>query len=374
MDAGRGGRLMRIAAVESLLVRVPLRRPVLLSRQTFTAREFNVVRVRTDEGLVGVGYARGGEVVRAAAEVEVAPRLAGRDPFATETLWAELHEAASIVGRAGAFMRALSAVDIALWDVKAKALGLPLFRLLGGEDGRVPAYVSGGYYRDGQTLDDLARELAGYVERGFRAVKIRVARLPLREDVERVAAVRRAIGDDVELMVDANQGYATAAEATAAGRRFEQLGVRWLEEPVRAEDRAGSANVAASLDMAVATGETEYGRFAFRDLIAARAADILQPDATVVGGVSEWLKAAALASAHGLPVAPHYFTEVHAHLVAATPNAITVEYFFPDADIISFDELLAEPLAPRDGWIELPERPGVGLDLRPDALERYRAA
>jgi D-arabinonate dehydratase len=365
---------MKVAAVESLLVRVPLRRPVLLSRQTFTAREFNVVRVRTDEGLVGIGYARGGEVVRAAAEVEIAPRLVGRDPLATETLWAELHESASIVGRAGAFMRALSAVDIALWDVKAKAVGLPLFRLLGGEVGRVPAYVSGGYYRDGQTPDDLAEEMAGYVERGFRAVKIRVARLPLRDDVERVAAVRRAIGDDVELMVDANQGYATAAEATAAGRRFEQLGVRWLEEPVRAEDRAGSAAVAAALDMAIATGETEYGRFAFRDLIAAGAADVLQPDATVVGGVSEWLKAAALAGAHGFPVAPHYFTEVHAHLVAATPHAITVEYFFPDSDIISFDELLAEPLEPRDGWIELSDRPGVGLDLRPDALERYRAA
>jgi D-arabinonate dehydratase len=365
---------VRVAAVDSLLVRVPLRRPVLLSRQTFTAREFNVVLVRTDEGVEGVGYARGGEVVRAAVEAEIAPRLVGRDAFATETLWAELQDAAAIVGRSGAFMRAQSAVDIALWDAKAKALGLPLFRLLGGERTRVPAYVSGGYYRDGQSADDLAQEMAGYVERGFRAVKIRVGRLSPREDAARAAAVRAAIGDDVDLMVDANQGYATAADALAAGRRFEQLGVRWLEEPVRAEDRAGCAEVAAALDMAVAAGESEYGRHAFRDLIASRAADVLQPDATVVGGVSEWLKVAALAGAHGLPLAPHYFTEVHAHLVAATPGAICVEYFFPDADIISFDELLDEPLAPRDGFVELPERPGVGLDLRPGALERYRAA
>lgn len=365
---------MRIASVTSLLVRVPLRRPVLLSRQSFTAREFNVVRVHTEEGIVGVGYARGGEAVRAAAEAEIAPRMVGRDAFATETLWAELHESASIVGRAGAFMRALSAFDIALWDVKAKALGLPLFRLLGAEHGLVDAYVSGGYYRDGQTPGDLAREMAGYVERGFRAVKIRVARLPLREDVERVAAVRRAIGDDVDLMVDANQGYVTTTDALAAGRRFEELGVRWLEEPLRPEDRAGSAQLAASLDMAVATGENEYGRFAFRDLIAARAADILQPDVTVVGGISEWIKVAAITGAHGYPVAPHYFTEVHAHLVAATPHAIAVEYFCPEADIISFDQLLLEPLAPREGRIELSERPGVGLDLRADAIERYRAA
>jgi len=365
---------MRVATVESLLVRIPLRRPVLLSKQRFSVREFNVVRVTTDEGLVGVGYARGGEVVRFAVEHVLTGLLVGRDPLATESLWHELYAETALVGRRGAVMRGLSAVDIALWDIKAKSLELPLFRLLGGEVGRVRAYVSGGYYRDGQTVDQLVDEMVSYVERGFSAVKMRVGRLPLADDVKRVSAVRRAVGNDVELMVDANQGYASAAEAIAAGRRFEELGVRWFEEPVQPDDLGGLAQVAGVLDMAVATGETESGSWAFRDLIARQAADILQPDATVVGGVSEWLKVAALARAHNLPLAPHYFTEVHAHLVAATPRAITVEYFYPDSDIISFDELLIEPLVPDGGWIELPDRPGLGLDLLEDALQRFIAA
>jgi D-arabinonate dehydratase len=365
---------MRVVSVESLIVRLPLARTVFLSNESFSAREFNVARVHTDEGLVGVGYGRGGRLVHAALELEVAPLLVGRDPLATEAIWSDVYRRTALVGRRGAILRALSVADIALWDLKAKALGLPLFRLLGGERPQVPAYVSGGYYRQGQSPGDLAAEIVAYVERGFRAVKIRVGRLPLAEDSARVAAVRAAIGDDVELMVDANQGYATAAEAIRAGRAFEAAGVRWLEEPLSSDDMAGTVEVAAALDLPVAGGEVESTRFAFRELVERRALDILQPDVTVVGGVSEWLKVAALAAAAHLPLAPHYFFEVHAQLAAATPGTIYVEYFYPDADIISFDPLLLEPLEPRDGWLHLPERPGLGLELREDAVERYRAA
>ena len=210
--------------------------------------------------------------------------------------------------------------------------------------------------------------------RGFRDVKIRVGRVSPAEDERRVAAVRRALGDGVSVAVDANQGLRDASVALDLGRRLQALGVRWLEEPLQPDDLAGAARVAAALDLPIAAGEVEQTRWAFRDLIAAGAADILQPDVTVVGGVTEWLKAATLASAHGLPVAPHYFSEVHAHLVAATPGAIGVEYFYPDADIISFDPLLQDPLRPRDGRIPLPERPGVGLDLIPQAVEQLRVA
>lgn len=365
---------MQIERVESHRVRIPLQSPVLLAGRGFSEREFNVVRIATDEEIVGVGYARGGALVDAAVESILAPRIVGRDPCAVEAIWSDLYAEADLMGRRGAYMRALSAVDIALWDIKAKAAGMPLYRLLGGELGRVRAYVSGGYYREASTKDDLARELSSFVERGFDTVKIRVGRLALADDVERVAAAREAIGPTVKLAVDANQGYRSATEAIAAGRRFEAFDVRWLEEPLPPEDLAGMAKVAAALDLPVATGETESGRWAFRDLIGHQAADILQPDVTVVGGISEWLKIAAIASAHNLPLAPHYFTEVHAQLAAVVPGTITVEYFFPESDIISFDELLAEPLVPRDGWIELPDRPGVGLDLREDALEHYAIA
>jgi len=365
---------MVITEVENLIVRIPLRRPVLLSKTAFTAREFNVVRVRTSEGLTGTGYARGGSLVQAAVEHEVTPVVLGRDPFAVERIWHEVYERTALVGRKGAVMRALSAVDIALWDIKAKAAGLPLFRLLGGDDPEVRAYVSGGYYRDGYTIKELVAEMADYAERGFGAMKIRVGRLPVKEDAARVAAVRSAVGDAVDLMVDANGGYPTSADAIRAGRAFEAYGVRWLEEPLDPDGLKASAEVAAALDLPVAAGEMESTRWAFRALIDTRAADILQPDVTVVGGVSEWTKVAALAGASHLPVAPHYFPEVHAHLAAAYPNTVYVEYFYPDADIISFDELLEEPLKPRDGRLRVSERPGVGLELNDAAVARYRVA
>lgn len=363
---------MVVTAIASMIVSVPLRRPVRLSRQSFRAREFNVVRVETDAGLSGAGYARGGKLVDAAIEHELRPLLLGSDADAIEQHWETVYERTALVGRGGAVLRALSALDIALWDIRAKAVGQPLARLLGAADLTVPAYVSGGYYRDGQTFDDVAAEMARYVENGFNAVKIRIGGLPWREDLARVRAVRAAIGDGVELAVDANQGYRTSAEAIRIGRGLEQLGVRWFEEPLRPEDAPAMAHVAEVLDVPIATGETESTRWAFRDLVAHGAADILQPDVTVVGGVSEWLKVAALASAAGLPIAPHYFPEVHAHLVAATPAATTIEWFTPDADIISFDALLKEPLRTRGGTVTVPETPGVGLSLRDDALQRYR--
>ena len=366
---------MRVTRIESLIVAVPLERPVLLSRQSFTTREFNVALVHTDEGPVGVGYGRGGALVHAAIAGTVAPLVVGRDALAVESIWQDVYEATSLVGRRGAVLRALSVVDIALWDVRAKAAGLPLSRLLGADPGAdVAAYVSGGYYREGQTTDDLVREMARWVERGFRDVKVRVGRLAPAEDAARIEALRRGLGDGVTVAVDANQGLRDAAVALDLGRRLEALGVRWLEEPLAPDDLAGAGRIAAALDMPIAAGEVEQTRWAFRDLVAAGAADVLQPDVTVVGGVTEYLKVAALASAHGLPVAPHYFTAGHAHLVAAAPGGISVEYFYPDADIISFDGLLVEPLVPRDGRIAPGERPGVGLDLDPAAVERFRVA
>lgn len=367
---------MRVTKIESLLVALPLRRSVRLSRQFFTRREFNIVRVDTDEGIVGIGYGRGGRVVQSAVDSEVAPSLIGTDPLAIEDAWQQGFERFGLMGgnRGGPLMRALSVVDIALWDVKAKAANLPLARLLGSGQSTVPAYVSAGYYRDGQTPDDLAMEMAGYVEQGWKSVKIRFGALALRDDLKRVRAVRRVIGDDIELAVDVNQGYRTSLDAIRAGRELEQLGVRWMEEPLPPEDIDGLVTMTAALDIPIATGETESTRWQFRQLAQRRAADILQPDVTVVGGISEWLKVAAVASAWSLPLAPHYFTEVHAHLVAATPGAITVEYFSPDADIISFDVFLEEPLRLRDGAVALPETPGVGLSLRADSVIRYRIA
>jgi len=260
----------------------------------------------------------------------------------------------------------VSGVELALWDLAGKARGVPVHQLLGGLcQPRARAYASLLRY---ETTAHLRQAVSSMLAVGYTAAKLHQI------DVESVAAAREVAGPDVDLMLDTNCPW-TVEDAIRIGRRLERYDLRWLEEPVwPPEDYAGLARVRRALRIPIACGENEATVFAFREIIAAGAADIVQPDVTVVGGVTEWLKAAALASAHGLPVAPHYFSEVHAHLVAATPGAIGVEYFYPDADIITFDPVLQDPLRPRDGRILLSERPGVGLDLIPEAVERLRVA
>lgn len=365
---------MKITRVEPIMVDIPLRRPASISGSTFTSREYNVVKVHTDENLTGIGYVRGGLLVHRAVEESLAPLVVGADPFLIEALWERMFEKTVLIGRRGAIMRGISAIDIALWDLKGKAAGLPVYRLLGGYRDTVPAYVSAAYYQAGQTPDDVAREMAGCVERGFRAVKMRVGGAPLKEDLARVRAVRRALGDDVDLMVDANFGFNDHLLGIKAGLALQEEGVRWLEEPTLPDNLEGSAAIAAALTIPVATGECESTRWGFREIIEHRAADILQPDVTVVGGISEWIKVAALASAHGLPIAPHYFWDIHVHLVAATPAAFTVEYFERDSDLVNFDDVLLHPLKPVNGVIRLPDQPGLGMELDEAAIDRLRVA
>lgn len=361
-----------ISAVENMIVAVPLDESLRVSGDRTVARRiFNVVRLTTETGLMGVGYAAGGQLIHSAIEHELAPSLLGADPFATEALWAAAYERTGLIGRVGAVLRALSAVDIALWDLKAKAVGLSLARLLGAAEATtVPVYATCGYYRDGRGLEDLSAEIAGYVEAGFRAVKLKFGNLEWRDDVARVAAVRRAVGDEVEIAVDANGAYRSGAHAIRVGRALEQLGVRWFEEPLGPESIGGLVEVAAALDMPIAFGEGEATRWQFRDLIDRGGFDVLQPDVTVVGGISEWIKVAALATSAGLPIAPHFFPEVHAQLAAATPGAFTIEYI--PAELGNFDRLLREPVRFRDGVVAVSETPGVGLELDDDAVAQHR--
>lgn len=363
---------MRITAVEPILLSIPLRRPVWIAGRAIPGREYTVVRIHTDEGLTGVGFVLGGKLVHQAVEGYLAPLLVGEDPFMTEALWQRMFEKTLLLGRRGALMRAISIADIALWDLKGKATSLPLYRLLGGYRTSIPVYVSAAYYAAGQTPDDVARELASCVEQGFKGVKMRVGGATLKEDIARVRAARRAIGDDVELMVDANYGFNDHLQGIRAGLLFQDEGVRWLEEPTQPDNLKGSTAIAEALTMPVATGESESTRWAFQQIIEQRAADILQPDVTVVGGVSEWLKVAALASSHNIPVAPHYVWDVHVHLAAATPAVIVQEYFERDSDLVNFDDVLVSPLKPENGMLRVPEGPGLGLDLNDEAIGRYR--
>ncbi|MFQ5910836.1 MAG: mandelate racemase/muconate lactonizing enzyme family protein [Thermoplasmata archaeon] len=363
---------MKITDVTCEKVSIPLRKPKAIATRPIHCRQLTVVQVSTDEDLTGVGWSWS-HAVATIVEETLKDLLVGEDPFQTEWLWSRMYGAEGTLtyGRRGAAIRAISAVDVALWDLKGKALEMPVCRLLGGCRSRVPVYASGGYYEEGKTVDDLADETVAYVKQGFKAVKIKVGLLSLDEDEERVRAVREAVGPDVGLMVDANNAYRPYS-AIRAARTFEKYGVEWFEEPVSPDDLCGSARVAAAIDTPVASGELEYTRYGFRALIDKRAVDIVQPDANVAGGVTEWIKIAALASANSTPVAPHSSQEVHVHLVAATPGAFNVEFFDPSADIRKTEELFTTHLTPRDGYLAVPRKPGFGIELSQKAVERYR--
>lgn len=366
---------MKITDVESLLIAIPLRKPTSMSNRTVTAREYVVTRVRTDEGITGVAYTIGGAVVLSALRDTLRPLTLGADPFDTERLWDRLFKSTLTMGRKGAVIRALSTVDIALWDIKGKALGLPLARLLGSCADRIPVYASGGYYRQGESFQEMATEMAGVVDRlGVKAIKIKVGALSFQEEVERIKTLRRTVGDSVQIMVDANCAWNKLTYARRIMRAFEEYGISWFEEPVLPDNFRGGAELAATFETPIAAGEQECTRWGFRDLIEHRAADILQPDVAVVGGVSEWMKVAALASAYDLPVSSHYFQDVHVHLMAAISNGLMAEYFLRDLDIMVFDEVVCEPLVPVDGYLAVPQRPGLGMELDEQKLEKYRIA
>jgi D-arabinonate dehydratase len=278
-----------------------------------------------------------------------------------------------IVGRRGLTTRAISAIDIGLWDIRAKVAGLPLYKLLGGFRDRMPTYIAGGYYEDGKGLRELQQEMETNVEMGARAVKMKIGGAPMHEDVARVKAVREAIGPDVKLLVDANCAY-RAYEAIQLADRIEEFDIFWFEEPVAPDDYEGMRRLAEKTSIPIATGENEYTRYGFRDLIEHRSAAILNADAKVLGGVTEWMKVAALAQAHDLDVAPHGSQDIHIHLVSAISNGLILEYYRDSVDPMwakMYRNLLrVNP----DGTVSPPDVPGHGAEPNYQVLEPYRVA
>ena len=328
------------------------------------------VHIYTDEGIEGLGIGQSSPGVKQVVETALRDVLIGRDPLETERLWHDMFWRVRGYGRKGVAFCALSAVDIGLWDLKAKSVGLPLYRLLGPFTDTVPIYGSGGWTNFSE--DELVAEMAGYVEQGIPRVKMKVGKdfgSAEREDLQRLAAVRRALGDDVAIYVDANNGY-YAKQAIYMAREFEQFQVGWLEEPVLADDIRGLARVRDASAIPVATGEHEYTKFGFGELIAAGGADIVQPDVGRVGGVTEWMKVAHLAHSFNLPVAPHAVQLVHLHLACATPNLKVVEYMNTglEGDRVWYTEF---PEQQGGMWSPFPDKPGLGLELDPYAVERW---
>jgi len=358
---------MKITSLEAICLALPMKPLDPPSPWTAATRKQVVVRVRTDAGLTGVGeaFAYGAPLaVCNVIEESLAPLLVGQDPLRIEHLGDLMHRGTMIYGRRGLAMFAISGVDIALWDLLGKALDAPVHALLGGAmRPRLPVYASLMRYDSPQAV---AGACKGFAAQGFSMLKLH------QTDEASVRTAREAVGPDVELMLDVNCPW-TPAQAIAMARALEPYRLFWFEEPVwPPEDYTGLAEVARATDTPIALGENESTLYGFREIVERRAGDILQPSITKVGGITEFRKIAALAQAANLPIAPHSFyfgpgLAATLHVAATWGGPIPVE--FPTGEHeVSF---LARPIQARDGWVEVPGGPGLGVEVNEEAIRRF---
>ena len=359
---------MKITRLRTVQVAVPLAKPLRTSIHDIRSVGCVLVYLDTDEGLTGEGYAFTLNAVRLGIIEEMiaslAPQVVGEDPHHVEGIWDAMWREINFFGHKGITLFAISALDVACWDLIGKAAGEPLYRLFGACRTSAKTYASGGLWLS-LSIDELVAEAKAFLAEGFRAMKLRVGKPRLEEDVERVAAVREAVGPDVALMVDANQGF-SVPHAIRLGRRLEAFDLVWFEEPVAAWDLEGHAAVAAALDTPIASGETEYTRYGMRDMLRTRAVDILMPDLQRIGGFSEFRRVAAMAAADEVALTTHIFTEQSLSIAGSAPGCIYLEH------MPWFAPLYRESMVLRDGEVMMPQRPGVGFSFDDDAVENYR--
>jgi len=329
-------------------------------------------KIKTDQGLEGVGvtyHEVGGEAIRTLIKKDMVARLKGRDPFDTEIIWREFFALFRGVGRKGLIFCALSAIDFALWDLKGKILGMPLYRLFGGGRTRIPVYASGGWatYDD----DELVEEMQDMVRQGYKMVKFKIGydngRNPTR-DVERVRKVREALGSDIGLMIDANNCW-DSATAIQFANRVRDYNLLLFEEPVFADDIHGLARFKRGTDIPLGTGEHEYTKWGVRDLLLAQAADVIQIDGARAGGYTEMMKCAALCEAWNVRLAPHAMEHIHlpiASTVAMVPFLERLRLFEPITHAVYLNAQ-----RPTDGFLDVIEAPGHGLQLNMDFIHSH---
>jgi L-alanine-DL-glutamate epimerase-like enolase superfamily enzyme len=360
---------MKITHVTTRILRTPADNPLVVGLPAPTdTREFVTLELGTDQGLTGVGLTFFGGALTSALRAAVdglAQLLIGDDPSETEAIAAKARRAAGSSGPGGIFTLALSAIDIACWDLKGKAVGRSVAALLGGLRERVSTYASGALMRP-HPIDYLAKAGPRLYDMGFRQMKMQCGSEPtVAASVERVRVMREAIGSDVDLMCDINQLW-SVNQAIEVGRRIEPYHLFWLEDPTAHDDYAGLARVAHNLTTPIAAGEYHYGIVPFRHMLEARSIDIVMIDLLRAGGITQWMKIAGMAEAFNLPVVSHLVPELHVHLIAAIPNGLTVEY-------MPWTLRLWEETPKLDrGQLVVPTKPGLGLAFDQAALKRYQ--
>ena len=355
---------MKVTRVETRPVVVNLPKPIGSALGDISGFGCILVFVHCDNGIVGENLIftlnnRRTRVLRAMVE-ELAEILIGRDAGLIAEFGARAWRDINFLGHKGVPVVGISALDGALWDAYGKSIGQPLFRILGGARTEIPAYHSGGLwlsYSDADLIETSER----YVAEGFRAIKMRLGSADPDADIARVRLVRKTIGPGIRLMADANQGL-SESQAIRLGRRLEEFDLTWFEEPLPAWDLEGLARVAAALDTPIASGETDYSRYAFRQMLTLRSADILMPDLQRVGGVTEFMRVGHMAASHDIPVSSHLFPETSLQLLCALSNANFLEY------MPWFSELYREAIDFRDGNAVVPERPGWGFTFDLDRI------
>jgi D-galactarolactone cycloisomerase len=382
---------MKITGIKTYALQSSLQQPFAFSQGWVHRRSATLVEILTDEGVHGWGesFAQGLEppqIAVATIRHALEPLLIGANPLEHEVLWHRMYHATRDYGRKGSITAAISAVDIALWDIAGKVRGCPVYELLGGAfRDRVQVYATGFYRISGQKeVGRLAEEALQHYEHGFRAMKVKLG-YGVRDDIAVMEAVRGGLGTrEVELMVDTNHAYGVA-EAIRLGRALEPFGLRWYEEPVVPEDLAGYAELRRALSVPIAGGENEHTLFGFRELLARRCVDIAQPDIGSAGGFTGGRHIVALAHAHGVQVNPHVWGSAIAQaaslqLIAALP--VAHHSLFVQQPIFEYDrsshpfrqQLVTEPLEQEGGWLAVPSRPGLGIEVDRAVLERFAIA
>lgn len=356
---------MKITAVKTSILRVPNPPP----RSTFYPfNSYVVARIRTDEGIEGLGYTMlvngdGASTVRAYLDDNLIPRLIGEDPLFIGKIWQKMYDGDRGLRKKGVPVYAKSAIDIGLWDILGKSIGRPIWQLLGGVKDRVPIYGSGGYFT--YSVGDLVKAAEESLALGCRHYKIKIGIPDIMVNVHRVRDLRKALGDDVGIMVDANQRWDVHTNIRV-GKLIEPYDIFWYEEPVYADNIGQCAEVARRINIPVAAGENEYTRYGFRDLIAQGGVRVLNPSIQRCGGISEMVKIANLAAAYDVKIAPHLAPELSVHVMAAIPNGLFIEW-----SVSRPTDLWREDMQVVDGAILAPNRPGHGMEFSDKALNEY---